>query len=665
MELSSIKSIILPEGKVASILDANGNIIWKKKDAEVKEKLAVKTTAGAKEIFSPSGQDYRYGPSIIKNSDGSLSTWWSSPGNSSTEWDWIRYRLIEADGTVDNEQIALKPTSGADDHYSVCDPGVIYFNGYYYLGYTSTQSANMANNEIYVARAVNPAGPYEKWGADGWGSSPKSIIKYTEQDNNFGCGEPSFVIVDNKLYIYYTRNDASGYHTCLATAPLQEDWPANISLQGTVIERTWDQDSFDVAYVDDYQVFLAFDVIYRDTADAQVDIWQSVDGINFGTSHAAKLEIVHTYAHNLGMSKDLNGHIRFNEDLTLGYGWWDRSKSGNYGHANLQKVKLCFKNDNYDYDYIVPSKYDEVDILYTTDTHLCWEDSGSATYEEDPVFKLNDVSYYNDKLWNAGIPTFCVDCGDWVHGNTNTETLRNKIIGLFNSCGTRGLGRYLAVTFGNHEWKSSVGSASACVGYMDRITAMTACNFLYNNTVKYKPTRAVRVGNKKLGIVGVGYPAPDGRADQGYPTYEDIKTIDNYKFYDAYRTGDSQPNSVLYKQVQKYIDEFKNNGFDYIIAITHMDKYADEDFDQDKRFNSRADRLIKNTSGINVVIPGHYNHPINEVYTKTGLDGNQGIIVQECGASFHNIGRLRFKFDDANPIQSYLLDDRGDLEVVN
>ena len=35
---------------------------------------------------------YRYGPSIMYHEDGSLDAWYASPGNNSTEWDWIRYR---------------------------------------------------------------------------------------------------------------------------------------------------------------------------------------------------------------------------------------------------------------------------------------------------------------------------------------------------------------------------------------------------------------------------------------------------------------------------------------------------------------------------------------------------------------------------------------------
>ena len=335
------------------------------------------------------------------------------------------------------------------------------------------------------------------------------------------------------------------------------------------------------------------------------------------------------------------------------------------GSKEAQSLYLGSKEiwtaDPFDYDFVLRGNYDEVDILYTTDTHLCWLDSGTSQYAEAPVFELGDVGYYNDKLWNAGIPTFCVDCGDWDHG-TGGQTQIDQIINMFNNCGTKGLGKYLSVTFGNHEWYAAMGDAASCLSYLDRVDNFTACNLLVDGELRYKPYRAIKIGDHKIGIISVGYPSPNGR---GNNPYGDTHVFENCTFYDAKRNENLQPTSALYVQVQSYIDLMKANGFEYIICNTHMDKYSDEDFDDDGRFNSRADFLIRNTDGLDVVIPGHWNHPINATYTFTGTGGKTGIIVQEAGASFHNIGRLRFRFNESKPIQSYLLTSRSDLEVVS
>ena len=82
-------------------------------------------------IFYSSEDYYRYGPSIMKNTDGSYDAWFSSPGNSGSQWDWIAYRHSDDGINWSNESIVLRPTPGSKDQCSVCDPGLIYFDGYY------------------------------------------------------------------------------------------------------------------------------------------------------------------------------------------------------------------------------------------------------------------------------------------------------------------------------------------------------------------------------------------------------------------------------------------------------------------------------------------------------------------------------------------------------
>ena len=77
---------------------------------------------------------------MIRNDDGSVDLWAVSPGNNSTMWEYIVYRHLDNNGNWSKEKTVLKPTANSDDCYSTCDPGVIYFNGYYYLGYTSTSA---------------------------------------------------------------------------------------------------------------------------------------------------------------------------------------------------------------------------------------------------------------------------------------------------------------------------------------------------------------------------------------------------------------------------------------------------------------------------------------------------------------------------------------------
>ena len=106
---------------------------------------------------------WRYGPSYIYYGDGRVDAYFASGGDSG-EWDRITYRSSTDDGkTWSAEKIVVYPTPGSMDGNSCCDPGAVYFNGYYYIGYTSTLNDGGYCNNIFVARSKNPDGPVEKW----------------------------------------------------------------------------------------------------------------------------------------------------------------------------------------------------------------------------------------------------------------------------------------------------------------------------------------------------------------------------------------------------------------------------------------------------------------------------------------------------------------------
>lgn len=309
------------------------------------------------------------------------------------------------------------------------------------------------------------------------------------------------------------------------------------------------------------------------------------------------------------------------------------------------------------YDYITSGNYNEIDFLYTTDTHLRWLGNSGSDYKYSPTFSLQNLKDYKDRLWNNGIPTFALDCGDFIHSGTNTESLRDEIINYFNNFGSVGYKQYLAVTWGNHEWYGEVNNP---LGYLNRIKAMSGCNLIYadNSKTVYKPYRAIKIGNTKIGIIAVGYPSPND-GSQG----TDRHPKDNLIFLDALKTTGSNPTSALNSQVQYYIDLMQENNFNYIFIITHMDKYADENFNDDPRFNSRADLLLKNTHGANGLIPGHYNYEINNTYTFQGTTGQSSLIFQEAGANLYSFGRIRVNVTN-NTISSYLLKSQSDLNTI-
>ena len=287
-------------------------------------------TADEGEIYSYASQGYRYGPSIIENEDGSYDAWFSSPGNNSSEWDWIRYIHSDDGENWSKEKIVLKPTSGSKDSCSVCDPGVIFFGGYYYLGYTSTDdyARKGYNNSAFVARSRKPEGPYEKWNGSGWGGKPQPIISYEGDPRGWGIGELSFVLLEDDLYIFYTYFDTTGGYTALAKAEACENWPETIEEEGMVLPRTT-QDSIDVFYADDYKLFMAFSIENRMAEGSKIAVYASVNGRQF-TYFDSCDDYIEDYAHNMGIAKDRKGHQDTDKEILTGYAYgrgWGRWNS--------------------------------------------------------------------------------------------------------------------------------------------------------------------------------------------------------------------------------------------------------------------------------------------------------------------------------------------------
>ena len=310
--------------------------------SKIQPQLTYEIVDDGYDIYVPSRAGYRYGPSIIYYEDGSMDAWFASNGNNSTEWDWITYRHYDGENWSD-EKIVLRPTKRSRDHYSACDPGVIYFNGYYYLGYTSTENETKGGveNNLFVARSLNPDGPFEKWNGEGWGGKPKPIIEYQENDEGWGIGEVSFVIVDDRLYCYYTYIDGqNNFYTKLAISNLVDDWPLYMQDQGSVITRVNSQGSFDFVYNDLFNKFIGFCIEGSFDKNSSIAIYESDNGIDFIQTQTIKTN-VSDYAHNIGVSKMIDGHINIDDDLCIGYAY-SKGKISVWGRwaSKIQSIKI-------------------------------------------------------------------------------------------------------------------------------------------------------------------------------------------------------------------------------------------------------------------------------------------------------------------------------------
>ncbi len=296
------------------------------------------------DAFIPSvGADsaYRYGPAIIWNDDGSMDAWFSAPADGTQEYDWITYRHSPDGGnTWEDERAALCPTPGTLDQLSVCDPEVFFHDGYYYMGYTST--INDMNkglcNSVFLARSRQPDRGFEKWNGHGWGGDPYPIIYYDGPGMGWGIGEPSFVIKDNTLFVYTTKDSYSIIYTRIKvtqvwSADLTEaDWPAKLEYVGDTVDRSdtaaeaeaeyvySDCDSWDVAYIEEADMFVAVCSNRRFSNNSCLLYYESVDGVHFDRVSELNTNVI-CGCHNSGLMSDEQGHVGKGDPMMIGYAY--------------------------------------------------------------------------------------------------------------------------------------------------------------------------------------------------------------------------------------------------------------------------------------------------------------------------------------------------------
>ncbi|WNQ12907.1 discoidin domain-containing protein [Paenibacillus aurantius] len=265
---------------------------------------------------------------MILNADNSIDMWTCSYGTVE-EWDYIRYNHSPDGGaTWGTESIALRPTPGSVDAYSVCDPGVVKFGGYYYMGYTSTQNSLGTDNDVFVARSTSVTGPWEKWNGSGWGGNPQPFITFDDPlIDKYGAGEPSFVVKDSTLYIYYTwssRDPVTGRNIeqmrVRTASTLNANWPGATVYKGVAINKEQEEDSADFKYVPSLNKFIAVSTAMRMGPFAYIKLHESTDGITYKPATLPK-NYINIAAHNAGITGDELGHFDPTKNNRIAYAY--------------------------------------------------------------------------------------------------------------------------------------------------------------------------------------------------------------------------------------------------------------------------------------------------------------------------------------------------------
>ena len=168
------------------------------------------------------------GENWIKGDENSIGFALSAqPGSETAQKAYVFIFSKKADGNfalftyyVNNFKIAADGTLSYTTNSLYYDNTDVYKRQeYYYIGYTSCYNVYGRDNNVFVARSKNVYGPFnEKWNGQGWSTSEAQPVVYfdeaatdTPKSDAFGAGEPTFVVKDGVIYMYYTwDNNAAG-----------------------------------------------------------------------------------------------------------------------------------------------------------------------------------------------------------------------------------------------------------------------------------------------------------------------------------------------------------------------------------------------------------------------------------------------------------------------
>ncbi len=178
---------------------------------------------------NPGYEIYNYCPVVLQLDDGTRYVYYCTNKDSGVVIDYIGCRkgTLQPDGSYvwGEESLVLQPTPGTWDAQHTCDPSVVAgefeYQGEtysYMLSYLGCTTTNNQENELGIAVAKSPEGPFVKVG-------DHALVEFSKDDPNsdvfeWGVGQPSIVNKDGKgrILVFYTRGDKYG------TRQMVDEW---------------------------------------------------------------------------------------------------------------------------------------------------------------------------------------------------------------------------------------------------------------------------------------------------------------------------------------------------------------------------------------------------------------------------------------------------------
>lgn len=253
----------------------------------------------------------------------------------------------------------------------------------------------------------------------------------------------------------------------------------------------------------------------------------------------------------------------------------------------------------------------DIIVLYTNDVHCgIDEDIGYA-----------GLAAYKKNVRAKTPYTVLVDCGDSVQGDViGTVSKGEYPAEIMNEVG------YDLAVPGNHEFDYGTERLAELMELTG--AEYLVCNHEYHGEGKnvldgIKPYSIKDFGGTKVAFVGIC--TPETLTTSTPTAFTDEKGEFIYDFYGG------ENGAELYERVQQTVDECREKGAAYVIALAHLG--TDE-----SSAPFRSTDVIENTSGIDAVLDGHSHSviPCRIVQNKSGED----VLLSSTGTKLNNIGQL-------------------------
>lgn len=257
-------------------------------------------------------------------------------------------------------------------------------------------------------------------------------------------------------------------------------------------------------------------------------------------------------------------------------------------------------------------------VLYTNDIHCAVNED-----EENQVLGYARIAGLKKQLEAEGNDVILADMGDAIQGDViGTLSEGEYIIDIMDQVG------YDLAVPGNHEFDYGMDqflslAEKASFPYL-------SCNFkdLTSGEPVFEPYEMMEAGGKTIAFIGICTPKTITSSTPKYFQNEDGEFI--------YGFEQDEDGTALYECVQEAADSARNEGADYVIALSHLGIDA-------SCTPWTSSEVIENTSGIDVFLDGH-SHSVIEGETVKNKDG-ENVLLTSTGTKLSSVGELTIAED--------------------